>query len=90
VFTDAANGGPKWENRSIYYLHDQTVASTSWTVAHGLGCAYVMVMVIDEFGDVIIPQGIHFDGVDGGVCTVTFNTAITGKAVCMGTYLAQA
>jgi hypothetical protein len=74
--------GSAWQAAKIYHLHTQAVASTSWTVTHGIGQKYCNVTIVDSTDEVVIPQSIKFDGTTS--LTVTFNTAIAGKVVVMG------
>jgi hypothetical protein len=86
--TGAADGsalvfdGTNWVDQKIYHLHSQTSDSTSWTVTHDIGQKYCNVTVVDTADEVIIPQSITFTSTTA--LTITFNTAIQGKAVVMG------
>ena len=74
--------GTEWESKKIYHVEDVTFAATTWTVTHGLGTRYCNVTIVDATDEVVIPQSITFTSTT--VVTVTFNTAIAGKAVVMG------
>ncbi len=66
----------------LYFLYDGA-AATSHTVVHSLGQKYCNVTVVDAATDeVIIPQSIVFDTVNG--LTVTLNAALAIKVVVMG------
>jgi hypothetical protein len=86
--TGAADGsalvfdGTNWVDQKIYHLHTQGTDSTSWTVTHDIGQKYCNVTVVDTADEVIIPQSITFTSTTA--LTITFNTAIQGKAVVMG------
>jgi hypothetical protein len=74
--------GTNWQAASIYYMHTQSAAASTWTVSHGLGVKYCNVTIIDANDEVVIPQSITFNSTTG--LTVVFNTAIAGKVVVMG------
>jgi hypothetical protein len=88
VITSGANNealifnGTNWVNQKIYHLHTQGSDSASWTVTHDIGQQYCNVTVVDASNEVIIPQSITFTSTSA--LTITFNTAIQGKAVVMG------
>lgn len=58
------------------YVHDQTLAATSWVVVHNLGM-FPNVTTVDTAGTVI-NGGVHYDS--NNQLTVTFTTAQSGKA----------
>jgi len=70
------NSGTTTNNSS--YLHTQSGASASWSVDHSLNDSYPVVQVYDSSDDVIIPSTIEI--VDADNLTITFSSAITGKA----------
>lgn len=74
--------GSAWVNKKIYHVETVGTASTTWTVSHALGVKYCNVTIVDATDEVVIPQSITFDSTSQ--LTVTFNTAIAGKAVVMG------
>ena len=82
----AAVAGVQTAINNGYYLHDQSSASTTWTVTHNIGSKYCNVTVVDGSDEVIIPQSITFNSTTG--LTVAFNVAITGKVIVMGKYVA--
>jgi len=61
-----------------YYLHDQTVAASIWTVHHGFG-RYPTVNVIDTSGKIIygLVENTRLDDVQ-----VTFGEDLSGKVIC--------
>lgn len=73
------------ENSGKYYAHDQTSATTVWTVNHNFGVKYVNVEVI--VGDKSVagtydePE-IEFVSVNQLTCTFSVNTA--GVCVVLG------
>ncbi len=81
-----AGNGTEWTNKKVYHLDTVAVAATSWTVNHGIGQQFCVVTIVDATDEVVIPQSITFDSANQ--LTVTFNTAIAGKAVVMGMNLA--
>lgn len=60
------------------YVHNQSVASTTWNVAHNLGkkCS---VQIVDSLGNQIMASVSWTD--DNNV-VITFNSATTGYAYC--------
>ena len=67
---------------AMYYMHDQSSGSSTWTVTHGLGQKFCNVTVVDGSDQVIIPNSITFNSTTQ--LTVTFTSAIAGKVVVMG------
>lgn len=61
-----------------YYLHNQTVAASVWTVHHGFG-RYPTVNVIDANGKIIygLVENTSLDDVQ-----VTFGEDLSGKVIC--------
>jgi hypothetical protein len=74
--------GSAWQAKKIFHVDTISAAATSWVVTHNLGTKYCNVTIVDATDNVVIPQSIVFDSTTQ--LTVTFNTAITGKAVVMG------
>jgi hypothetical protein len=64
-----------------YFLYTGA-SSTGHTVTHNIGQKFCNVTVVDASDEVIIPQSIKFD--TANQLTVTFNTAIGCKVICMG------
>lgn len=69
-----------------YYLHDQTVASTTWTVNHNLNTRYLSVTPVDAtnvsyVGRYDYPE-IYYN--TQNQLTLTFPTAVTGKVAVIG------
>ena len=74
--------GSAFVNRAIYFLYDGASA-TSHVVTHNLGQRFPNVTVIDaDTNEQIIPQSVVFDS--NNQLTVTLNTALALKVVCMG------
>jgi hypothetical protein len=59
------------------YTHTQALPSTTWNVTHGLNRA-VAVTVLDVTGEEITGTVAH---VDQNTVRVTFNIAVSGRAV---------
>jgi len=61
------------------YVHSQTSDSATWTINHNIGHKYPVVTVYDSSDQMILPE----NGVatDSDTFTLSFNEAITGKAV---------
>lgn len=77
-----ADGSNDYTPQQIQYIHTESVAAATWNVNHALGQQYVNVTVVDGNDEVIIPDTITMD--DANNLTVTFNTAVDGKAIVMG------
>lgn len=58
------------------YVHDQMVASTTWTINHSLG-KFPSVMIVNSAGEVV--EGF-IQHVDNTQAVVTFTSAFAGKA----------
>lgn len=58
------------------YVHEQAIASDTWTVNHGLG-KFSSVVVVDSANTVVMGQ---IDYVDADNVIITFNSAFTGFA----------
>ena len=69
-------------NEKKYYKHTQAIASSSWSVAHGLGTQDLMVAVYDNYNVSQIPSGIVFT--DNNSITINFSEGISGKALIFG------
>ena len=71
--------GSKWidsTNESLAYVHTQSVASTTWTVAHNLGFR-PSVELINAAGQEIDGEVTH---INDNVCIATFNLPVAGLA----------
>lgn len=80
----AIDNTPTWvqlTNVTDYFVHTQTPASASWTVTHNLNTLNVIVQIFDSSNNVILPDTIV--ATSANVVTVTFNTAVEGKAVVL-------
>jgi len=64
------------------YLHNQSGASATWSVAHNLGDLQPGVLCFDSGGNPIEPESITVS--DSNNLIVTFGSAITGKAKILG------
>ena len=60
------------------YLHDQSTASTTWTMIHNLGSKYPNVTVYDSNDEIIIPASIT--ATTSNQTTLTFPSAVAGVA----------
>lgn len=74
--------GSNFVNQKVFHVHDAATAATTWTVTHNIGQKYCNVVIVDADDEVIIPESIKFDSANQ--LTVTFNTAVAGKAVVAG------
>lgn len=61
------------------YVHTQGNASTTWTITHNLQAGTPAVHVYDELNQMVIPDEVT--PTDANTVTVTFNAAVTGRAV---------
>jgi hypothetical protein len=61
----------------LSYVHTQNVASSSWSVTHGLGFI-PNITVIDSAGSVV--EGSYTYSEDGNTVTLTFSSPFSGKA----------
>lgn len=64
------------QNHSHDYIHDQGIASTTWTITHNLN-RRPSITIVDSAGTVV--QGKRFY-VNENIVIVTFNSPFTGKA----------
>ena len=71
----ALNAGGGGEGKT--YIHNQTSASTTWTVTHNLGQRYPSIEVFDSSGYVVIPGDILAQ--NDNTLVVTFPSAQSGK-----------
>ena len=60
------------------YLHEQSTASTTWTMIHNLGSKYPNVTVYDSNDEIIIPASIT--ATTSNETTLTFSSAVAGVA----------
>ena len=61
------------------FVHSQTVGSSTWAINHNIGHKYPVVTVYDDDDRMILPE--QGTATDSNTFTLTFNEAITGKAV---------
>lgn len=61
------------------YTHTQSIAATTWNIAHDLNTTSVNVQVYDNTSKVMIPADIQTLG--SGDVQITFNNAQAGRAV---------
>ena len=84
ICVDIVAGVPVWvplTNELDAYIHTQTSASTTWTINHGLNNNNVFIQVMTAAGHTVFPDDIDLSVTN--VATVTFNQAITGRAIAM-------
>lgn len=65
------------------YRHEQTEASDTWTIAHGIGAYPCVDVYVTSGGDLIkvMPEEVTY--IDGQTCVLTFSEPLTGFAtVC--------
>jgi hypothetical protein len=81
ICLDIDAGLPIWcplTNVVDSYIHNQDAASATWNISHNLNSGTVSVQVFDTNGRMLLPNDITI--VDKDTVTVTFNTAIAGRA----------
>ena len=63
------------------YQHDQSVASTTWTITHNLGKKPVFDVLVDISGNLTkaFPQYVEY--VSDNQVELTFSTSYSGKAI---------
>lgn len=62
------------------YIHDQPVASTTWTIPHDLNSSHVIVQVVGTDGRHVIPDEVQCNFNE---TIITFSTNQAGRAVLM-------
>ena len=62
-------------------IHDQTSASSDWTVEHNLNTTAPLVQVYDNSGNMLIPNSIT--PLTNNTLQITFGTSMVGRAVVM-------
>lgn len=84
--TDGA-GNLSWTDPTGgYYLHTQSVASTTWTVVHNLDNQYVSVEPIDATGNSYVGRYDYptVNYTNANAVTLTFSSAVTGYVAIVG------
>lgn len=84
ICVDVANSLPVWvplTRELTHYTHSQNSASDTWSIAHNLNTTSVQVQLFDNSNHVMIPDNIIIN--DSNNVTVTFGTAIQGRAVVL-------
>lgn len=61
--------------------HVQAIADTTWTISHTRGTKKVQVTIWDDTDEQVLPDMVKI--IDPDTIQVTFNTAITGRAILM-------
>jgi len=75
---------PVWlplTNKIDTYVHSEAVASTTWTVNHGMNTTIPLIQVYDEEGEMLIPESAI--PLDNNNMTITFNVAVAGTAIVL-------
>jgi hypothetical protein len=84
ICVEVVMGVPAWvplTSANNTFIHDQASSSSSWTITHNLNTVSPLVQVYDDSGSMIIPGEVI--PTSNNVITITFTTAITGRAVIM-------
>jgi len=63
------------------FTYTVTSASDTWVIPHDLNTTSVQVQIFDVNNQVLIPNSVTID--DANQVTVTFSTAITGRAIVL-------
>ena len=84
ICAELVSGQPIWvplTNEISAFTHVQSSSSASWTITHNLNATSPLVQVYDASYKMIIPDEVEV--VSNNAVTITFGTAITGRAVVM-------
>lgn len=84
ICVELISGLPTWvplTNEINTYLHNQSTASATWSIAHNLKTATPLVQIYDSNQKMIIPDEVTI--VDNNNVTVTLGTSDVGRAVIM-------
>lgn len=84
ICVEILSGVPVWvplTQQISTYVYAQSTASDVWTITHNLNASSVIVQVIDINGYTIWPDSINTGTLNQ--VTITFNHAVTGRAVIM-------
>jgi len=84
ICVEIVSGSPAWiplTNEINTYLHNQTTASATWSIAHNLNTTTPLVQIYDTNQNMVTPSEVTI--VDNNNITVTIGTSIVGRAVVM-------
>lgn len=84
ICVEVVAGVPAWvplTPANNTHVHDQSTASTSWTVTHNLNSVSPLVQVYDLDMNMLVPDEVF--PIDNDSLTITFGVAQTGRAVVM-------
>lgn len=70
--------GPAGAGGGGYYVHEQGVPASTWTVVHGLS-RFPAITVIDSAGEEVDGEFVHLST---SVAELRFTAAFSGRAVC--------
>jgi len=60
------------------YLYERVVATSTWSINHGLDSTQVLVQVYDETGEFTLPDTVNI--IDSNNVEITFAAAMSGTA----------
>jgi hypothetical protein len=84
ICVEIIGGVPAWVPLTNFvdtYIHDQVQTNTTWTVVHNLNTTNPLIQVYDDDMQLLIPETVS--PVDNNTMSVTFGTAISGRAIAM-------
>lgn len=84
ICVSLTEGLPVWvplTRELTMYTHNQSPASASWTINHGLNTTGVQVQVFDNLGHVVLPDEITV--VDPNTVKVDLSSGMVGRAVIL-------
>lgn len=84
ICANILNNIPAWiplGNLPNTYIHDQTTASTTWTINHNLNVVTPLIQLYDTNYTLIVPNSVT--PVDNNTTTVTLSFAMKGRAILM-------
>ena len=84
ICAEITGGLPVWvplTNEIDSHMHNQDSSSDTWTVTHNLNTMSPLVQIYDSTHKMVIPDEITV--VDNNSVSVTFGTAVIGRAIVM-------
>lgn len=84
ICAELSGGQPIWvplTNQIDTYLHTQQTSSDTWTITHNLNTGTPLVQVYDTTNKLVIPGDVEVT--DNNNVSVTFGTAVSGRAIVM-------
>lgn len=71
---------------ALLYSYVQSTPASTWNISHNLGCAVItdVTTVIDGSEQKILPEEVAY--VDSNNISISFTSAVTGVARCIGLF----